>query len=159
MQCLSIVMPPNKDRAMAYSGYVDHHQVWLTVRESDENLTCVFEKPDGSFNNNGSVLFYYGCDLPSDALAPFQSFNMPLNKTMTSRDIRQIYQDRYAGEKLVDVVGEAPLLKNVMNKHGVELHDSHMWQHRQLAQRCCDTVFTNMNLALECAEDEGIPTM
>ncbi|KID59788.1 arg-6 protein precursor, partial [Metarhizium hybridum] len=46
---------------------------------------------------------------------------MPLNKTMTSRDIRQIYQDRYAGEKLVVVVGEAPLLKNVMNKHGVEL--------------------------------------
>jgi N-acetyl-gamma-glutamyl-phosphate reductase/acetylglutamate kinase len=27
---------------------------------------------------------------------------------MTSRDIRQIYQDRYAGEKLVKVVGEAP---------------------------------------------------
>ncbi|KJK82686.1 hypothetical protein H634G_01823 [Metarhizium anisopliae BRIP 53293] len=67
---------------------------------------------------------------------------MPLNKTMTSRDIRQIYQDRYAGEKLVDVVGEAPLLKNVMNKHGVELVHS-----------------PNMNLALECAEDEGIPTM
>ncbi|KAH0594365.1 hypothetical protein MHUMG1_07714 [Metarhizium humberi] len=74
---------------------------------------------------------------------------MPLNKTMTSRDIRQIYQDRYAGEKLVVVVGEAPLLKNVMNKHGVELVNS----------PCCDAVFTNMNLALECAEDEGIPTM
>lgn len=34
--------------------------------------------------------------------------NIPLNKEMTSRDIRQIYQDRYAGEKLVKVVGEAP---------------------------------------------------
>ncbi|KIE01447.1 arg-6 protein, partial [Metarhizium majus ARSEF 297] len=41
-----------------------------TVRESDENITWLFEKPDGSFNNNGSVLFYYGCDLRSDALAP-----------------------------------------------------------------------------------------
>ncbi len=28
---------------------------------------------------------------------------------MASRDIRQIYQDRYGGEKLVKVVGEAPV--------------------------------------------------
>lgn len=40
---------------------------------------------------------------------------------MTSRDIRQIYQDRYAGEKLVKVVGEAPLVKSIQNKHGVEI--------------------------------------
>ncbi|KID89976.1 arg-6 protein [Metarhizium guizhouense ARSEF 977] len=198
----------------------DYPSFAWTVRESDENLIWLFEKPDGSFNNNGSVLFYYGCHLRSDALAPvydefishgramlwssnlesrlrrasqaaseslgrthvtqqargyctkarpFQgvgqptifddlmpygltdhkdereissqlnthvafmphaaswfrgihhTINMPLNETMTSRDIRQIYQDRYAGEKLVVVVGEVPLLKNVMNKHGVEL--------------------------------------
>lgn len=36
------------------------------------------------------------------------TINIPLNKTMTSRDVRQIYQDRYAGEKLVKVSGEAP---------------------------------------------------
>ena len=40
---------------------------------------------------------------------------------MTSRDIRQIYQDRYAGEKLVKVVGEAPLVKSIQNKHGVDI--------------------------------------
>ncbi len=40
---------------------------------------------------------------------------------MSSRDIRQIYQDRYAGEKLVKVVGEAPLVRAIQNKHGVEI--------------------------------------
>lgn len=49
------------------------------------------------------------------------SISIPLNKTMTSRDIRQIYQDRYAGEKLVKVVGEAPLVKAISGKHGVEI--------------------------------------
>lgn len=49
------------------------------------------------------------------------TISIPLNKTMTSRDIRQIYQDRYAGEKLVKVVGEAPTVKNISGKHGVEI--------------------------------------
>lgn len=49
------------------------------------------------------------------------TINIPLNKTMTSRDIRQIYQDRYAGEKLVKVVGEAPLVKSVSSLHHCEI--------------------------------------
>ena len=49
------------------------------------------------------------------------TISIPLNKSMTSRDIRQIYQERYAGEKLVKVVGEAPLVKNISGKHGVEI--------------------------------------
>ncbi|CAM1501816.1 Fc.00g038000.m01.CDS01 [Cosmosporella sp. VM-42] len=68
------------------------------------------------------------------------SINVPLNKTMTSRDIRQIYQVRYAGEKLVKVIGEPrctnrpkpqlitlpnqefyPLARNIIEKHGVEI--------------------------------------
>lgn len=40
---------------------------------------------------------------------------------MTSRDIRQLYQERYAGEKLVKVVGEAPLVKAIQNRHGCEI--------------------------------------
>ena len=47
--------------------------------------------------------------------------NIPLSKQMTSRDIRNIYQDRYAGEKLVKITGEAPLVKNISGKHGVEI--------------------------------------
>lgn len=41
------------------------------------------------------------------------TINIPFKKTMASRDIRQIYQDRYVGEKLVKVVGEAPLAKSI----------------------------------------------
>lgn len=40
---------------------------------------------------------------------------------MKSRDIRQLYQDRYAGEKLIKIVGESPLVKNISGKHGVEI--------------------------------------
>lgn len=47
--------------------------------------------------------------------------SIPLNKVMTSRDIRNLYQDRYAGEKLVKITGEAPLVKNISGKHGVEI--------------------------------------
>jgi N-acetyl-gamma-glutamyl-phosphate reductase / acetylglutamate kinase len=49
------------------------------------------------------------------------TIHIPLKTAMTSRDIRQIYQDRYAGEKLVKVVGEAPLVKSISGKHGVEI--------------------------------------
>ena len=35
--------------------------------------------------------------------------------------MRQLYQDRYAGEKLIKVVGESPLVRNIAGKHGVEV--------------------------------------
>ena len=38
---------------------------------------------------------------------------------MTSRDIRNLYQDRYSGEKLIQVTGEPPLVKDISGKHGV----------------------------------------
>lgn len=47
------------------------------------------------------------------------TINIPLNKEMTSREIRNLYQDRYAGEALIKVVGEAPLVKNISGKHGL----------------------------------------
>lgn len=49
------------------------------------------------------------------------TINIPLNQTMNSRDIRNIYQDRYAGEKLIKVLGEVPYVKNIQGKHGVEI--------------------------------------
>ncbi|QUC18046.1 uncharacterized protein UV8b_02287 [Ustilaginoidea virens] len=91
MQCLAIVMPPSKDRRMATlatltitkSGWLtnvaenvfadikkDYPQLAWTVSESDENLTWFFEKADGSFSKNGSVLFYYGCDFKDAAFTP-----------------------------------------------------------------------------------------
>ncbi|KAA8569362.1 hypothetical protein EYC84_001012 [Monilinia fructicola] len=37
------------------------------------------------------------------------------------RDIRNLYQERYAGEKLVKITGEAPSVKAISGKHGVEI--------------------------------------
>ncbi|GKT96418.1 N-acetyl-gamma-glutamyl-phosphate reductase [Colletotrichum tofieldiae] len=97
------------------------------------------------------------------------TIHIPLNKTITSRDIRQIYQDRYAGEKLVKVVGEPPLVKNIMNKHGVEIGGFavHSSGKRVVVCATIDNLLKgaatqclqNMNLALGYAEYEGIPTM
>ncbi|KAI1076984.1 Aspartate/glutamate/uridylate kinase [Whalleya microplaca] len=95
------------------------------------------------------------------------TINIPLNKTMTSRDIRQIYQDRYAGEKLVKVVGEAPLVKAISGKHGVEIGGFavHSSGKRVVICATIDNLLKgaatqclqNMNLARGYAEYEGIP--
>ena len=49
------------------------------------------------------------------------TINIPLKEEMTSRDIRNIYQERYAGEKLIKVIGEVPIVKNISGRHGVEV--------------------------------------
>ena len=49
------------------------------------------------------------------------SINIPLNKTFTSRDIRNLYQERYEGEPLVKIIGESPLVKNIAGTHGIEV--------------------------------------
>ncbi|KAI1263773.1 Aspartate/glutamate/uridylate kinase [Xylariaceae sp. FL1019] len=95
------------------------------------------------------------------------TINIPLNKTMTSRDIRQLYQDRYAGEKLVKVVGEAPSVKAISGKHGVEIGGFavHSSGKRVVVCATIDNLLKgastqclqNMNLARGYAEFEGIP--
>ncbi|KAK4447499.1 protein arg-6, mitochondrial [Podospora aff. communis PSN243] len=97
------------------------------------------------------------------------TISIPLNKTMTSRDIRQMYQDRYAGEKLVKVVGEAPLVKNISGKHGVEIGGFEVDKTGKRVVVCATIdnllkgaatqCLQNMNLALGYAEYEGIPVM
>lgn len=90
MQCLAVVMS-DEDRPVAMlttltitkSGWLsnvvenvftaikrDYPTLVWTINEEDENLGWFFDKADGSFSKNGSVLFYYGCDLRSDALTP-----------------------------------------------------------------------------------------
>ncbi|KOS21082.1 Protein arg-6 [Escovopsis weberi] len=97
------------------------------------------------------------------------TINIPLNKTMTSRDIRQIYQERYAGEKLVKVVGEAPLVRGIMDKHGVEIGGFAVHSSGKRVVVCANIdnllkgaatqCLQNMNLALGYAEYEAIPTI
>ncbi|KAK7757649.1 Protein arg-6, mitochondrial [Diatrype stigma] len=97
------------------------------------------------------------------------TINIPLNKTMTSRDIRQMYQDRYAGEKLVKIVGEAPSVKSISGKHGVEIggFGVHSSGKRVVVCATIDNLLKgaatqclqNMNLARGYGEYEGIPEM
>lgn len=86
---------------------------------------------------------------------------------MTSRDIRTLYQDRYAGEPLVKVTGEPPLVKAIAGKHGVEVggFGVHSSGKRVVVNATIDNLLKgaatqclqNMNLALGFAEFEGIP--
>ncbi|MCJ1318169.1 Protein arg-6, mitochondrial [Xylographa vitiligo] len=95
------------------------------------------------------------------------TISIPLAKTMTSRDIRNLYQDRYAGEKLVKVIGEPPLVKNISGRHGVEVGGFavHSSGRRVVVVATIDNLLKgaatqclqNMNLALGYDEYEGIP--
>lgn len=86
---------------------------------------------------------------------------------MTSRDIRSLYQDRYAGEKLVKVTGEPPLVKDIAGQHGVVVggFGVHSSRNRVVVCATIDNLLKgaatqclqNMNLALGYAEYEGIP--
>lgn len=49
------------------------------------------------------------------------TINIPLSKKLTSRDIRNLYQERYAGEPLVKIVGAPPSVKDISGTHGVEV--------------------------------------
>lgn len=86
---------------------------------------------------------------------------------MTSRDIRTLYQDRFAGEPLVKITGEPPSVKAISGTHGVEIggFGVHSGGKRVVVCATIDNLLKgaatqaqqNMNLALGYAEFEGIP--
>lgn len=95
------------------------------------------------------------------------TINIPLKEPMTSRDIRNLYQDRYQGEQLISVTGEAPLVKDVSGKHGVVIGGFavNLKQDRVVVVATIDNLLKgaatqclqNINLALHYDEYEGIP--
>ena len=95
------------------------------------------------------------------------SISIPLAKEMTSRDIRNIYQDRYTGEQLVKVIGEAPNVKAIAGRHSLEIGGFavHSSGKRVVICATIDNLLKgaatqclqNMNLALGFGEFEGIP--
>ena len=95
------------------------------------------------------------------------TINLPLAQRMASRDIRQLYQDRYDKEKLVKVSGESPQVKLIAGKHGVEIGGFavHSSGKRAVVNVTIDNLLKgaatqclqNMNLALGYGEYEGIP--
>ena len=44
--------------------------------------------------------------------------SMPLNQSVTAREIRELYEEKYAGEKLVTIKKDVPTLPDFENKHG-----------------------------------------
>ncbi|OJJ43031.1 hypothetical protein ASPZODRAFT_169624 [Penicilliopsis zonata CBS 506.65] len=95
------------------------------------------------------------------------TISIPLNKEMSSRDIRNLFQERYAGEKLVKIVGEPPMVKNIAGRHGVEIGGFAVHSSGKRVVICvtidnllkgaATQCLQNMNLALGYGEYEGIP--
>ncbi|CQB90072.1 N-acetyl-gamma-glutamyl-phosphate reductase [Chlamydia trachomatis] len=87
---------------------------------------------------------------------------------MTSREIRNIYQDRYQGEKLITISGEAPLVKDISGKHGVVVGGFAVNSNEDrvvivatidnLLKGAATQCLQNINLSQEFGEYDGIPT-
>ncbi|CAK7892581.1 hypothetical protein CAAN1_01S10726 [[Candida] anglica] len=88
-------------------------------------------------------------------------------KSLTSREIRNIYQDRFQGEQLITISGEAPLVKDISGKHGVVVGGFavNSKEDRVVVVATIDNLLKgastqclqNINLALGYGEYDGIP--
>jgi len=95
------------------------------------------------------------------------TISIPLSEKMAARDIRNLYQERFAGEKLIKIVGEPPSVKAIAGKHGIEVggFGVHSSGKRVVVNVTIDNLLKgaatqclqNMNLALGYGEYEGIP--
>ncbi|GMM37316.1 bifunctional acetylglutamate kinase/N-acetyl-gamma-glutamyl-phosphate reductase [Saccharomycopsis crataegensis] len=87
--------------------------------------------------------------------------------SLTSRDIRNLYQERYQGEQLVSISGEAPLVKDISGKHGVVVGGFavNSKANRVVVVATIDNLLKgaatqclqNINLVCKYGEYEGIP--
>ncbi|PLN86141.1 protein arg-6, mitochondrial precursor [Aspergillus taichungensis] len=95
------------------------------------------------------------------------TISIPLKEKMSSREVRNLFHERYAGEKLVKIVGEPPLVKDIAGRHGVEVGGFAVDATGTRAVICATIdnllkgaatqCLQNMNLALGYGEYEGIP--
>lgn len=96
------------------------------------------------------------------------TISIPLKNKLTSREIRNIYQDRYAGEQLVHVTGEAPLVKDIAGKHGIVVGGFGVSSRQDrvvvvatidnLLKGAATQCLQNINLAMGYGEYDGIET-
>lgn len=88
-------------------------------------------------------------------------------KSLTARDIRGIYRDKYEGEQLIAVSGEAPEVRDISGKHGVVVGGFavNSAEDRVVVVATIDNLLKgaatqclqNMNLVLGYGEYDGIP--
>lgn len=87
--------------------------------------------------------------------------------SLSSRDIRNLYQERYLGEQLVTISGEAPFVKDISGKHGVVIGGFAVNSKADrvvivatidnLLKGAATQCLQNINLVLKYGEYEGIP--
>ena len=97
------------------------------------------------------------------------SISIPLAKQISSRDIRNVFQERYEGEPLVKVVGDVPSVKQISGQHGVQIGGFQTSSGRggervvvcatidNLLKGAATQCLQNLNLACGYGEFEGIP--
>ncbi|KAH9916764.1 bifunctional acetylglutamate kinase/N-acetyl-gamma-glutamyl-phosphate reductase [Epithele typhae] len=93
--------------------------------------------------------------------------SMPLSARVTARDVRALYEERYAGERLVTIRADAPTLPEIANQHGwtVGGFQVHSEGDRAVVVGGLDNLLKgaatqclqNLNLALGYDELAGIP--
>ncbi|CAG8513537.1 4964_t:CDS:10 [Ambispora gerdemannii] len=93
--------------------------------------------------------------------------NIPLSRTFKSSEIREIYEEKYANEKLVKIVSDVPLVRDNAQKHFVKIggFGVHSSGKRVVVIATIDNLLKgaatqalqNINLALGYDEYEGIP--
>ncbi|KAK6205548.1 N-acetyl-gamma-glutamyl-phosphate reductase and acetylglutamate kinase [Scheffersomyces amazonensis] len=96
------------------------------------------------------------------------TISIPIKQgSLTSREIRNIYQDRYQGEQLITVSGEAPVVKDISGKHGIVIgaFAVNSKENRVVVVATIDNLLKgaatqclqNINLSMGYGEYEGIP--
>ncbi|CAG8513806.1 4836_t:CDS:10, partial [Racocetra persica] len=93
--------------------------------------------------------------------------NIPLSKTFKSAEIRELYEQKYAEEKLIKVADDVPLVKDISKKHVVKIggfgvHSSGkrvviITTIDNLLKGAATQALQNINLAFGYDEYEGIP--
>ncbi|KAH9855523.1 acetylglutamate kinase ARG6 [Lenzites betulinus] len=132
-------------------------------REAGRHLSSLLS---GSLVGTGMKLAF----VPS--VAPWFSgiisvLSMPLSERVTARDVRALYEEKYAGERLVRIKNEVPTIVDVENQHGwtVGGFQVHSEGDRAVVVGGLDNLLKgaatqclqNLNLALGYDEYAGIP--
>ncbi|KAK9447429.1 Aspartate/glutamate/uridylate kinase [Limtongia smithiae] len=97
------------------------------------------------------------------------TISVPLSKKLTAGDIKTLYEEKYAGEPLIKITPEIPLVKAISGKHGVIVGGFavHSSQPRAVVISTIDNLLKgaatqclqNINLTLGYDEFAGIPVL
>ncbi|KAF8664218.1 hypothetical protein AX16_000781 [Volvariella volvacea WC 439] len=132
-------------------------------REAGNHLSTLLSSPEAQ--NKVKIAF-----IP--AVTPWFSgilstVSIPLGKKMTAKEVRELFENKYEGEKLIRVGKEVPALKDVQGQHGwvVGGFQVHSEGERvvivggldNLLKGAATQCLQNLNLALGLDEYAGIP--